>query len=111
MTNVYSAVQRIRRDRAEISLVIDLGVGPVAFPNLYGAFLRPGDQHRPSLKLLDQIRVKITSDNVVYCQGLAEALPFRDRQSVRDARQTCRPQHRPDTRVDCSPASRKFHKP
>ena len=49
-----------------------LGVGPVAFPKLYGgAFLRPGDQHRPSLKLPDQIRLKITSDNVVYCQGLA----------------------------------------
>jgi len=32
----------------------------------------------PSLKMLDQARRKPTIGNVVYCQGLAEALPSRD---------------------------------
>jgi ubiquinone/menaquinone biosynthesis C-methylase UbiE len=33
----------------------------------------------PSLKMLDQARRKATNRKVVYCQGLAEALPLRDR--------------------------------
>jgi ubiquinone/menaquinone biosynthesis C-methylase UbiE len=32
----------------------------------------------PSLKMLDQARRKPAIGNVIYCQGLAEAVPFRD---------------------------------
>jgi ubiquinone/menaquinone biosynthesis C-methylase UbiE len=66
-------------DRAEISLVIDLGCGTGRFSELLAAHF--GVQVigiDPSLKMLDQARRKLTSDNVIYCQGLAEALPFRD---------------------------------
>src|SRR5215472_10332728 len=64
-------------DRAEMSLVIDLGCGTGRFSELLAAHF--GVQVigiDPSLKMLDQARRKLTSDNVVYCQGLAEALPF-----------------------------------
>jgi len=66
-------------DRAEMSLVIDLGCGTGRFSELLAAHF--GVQVigiDPSLKMLNQARRKLTSDNVVYCQGLAEALPFRD---------------------------------
>jgi ubiquinone/menaquinone biosynthesis C-methylase UbiE len=64
---------------AEMSLVIDLGCGTGRFSELLAAHF--GVQVigiDPSLKMLNQARRKLTSDNVVYCQGLAEALPFRD---------------------------------
>jgi ubiquinone/menaquinone biosynthesis C-methylase UbiE len=32
-----------------------------------------------SQKMLEQASHKATIENLVYCQGLAEALPFRDR--------------------------------
>src|SRR5215813_1955442 len=67
-------------DRVEISLVIDLGCGTGRFSELLAAHF--GVQVigiDPSQKMLDQARRKLTSDNVVYCQGLAEVLPFRDR--------------------------------
>jgi ubiquinone/menaquinone biosynthesis C-methylase UbiE len=66
-------------DRAEISLVIDLGCGTGRFSELLAAHF--GVQVigiDPSLKMLDQARRKPAIGNVAYCQGLAEALPFRD---------------------------------
>jgi ubiquinone/menaquinone biosynthesis C-methylase UbiE len=66
-------------DRAEMSLVIDLGCGTGRFSELLAAHF--GVQVigiDPSLKMLDQARRKPTIRNVVYCQGLAEAVPFRD---------------------------------
>ena len=66
-------------DRAEISLVIDLGCGTGRFSELLAAHF--GVQVigiDPSLKMLDQARRKSAIGHVVYCQGLAEALPFRD---------------------------------
>ena len=65
-------------DRASISLVIDLGCGTGRFTELLAAHF--GVQVvgiDPSLKMLDQAHLKLTSGNVAYCQGLAEALPFR----------------------------------
>src|SRR5215510_1308022 len=65
-------------DRAEMSLVIDLGCGTGRFSELLAAHF--GVQVigiDPSLKMLDQARRKPAID-VVYCQGLAEALPFRE---------------------------------
>src|SRR5580693_9764262 len=66
-------------DRASVSLVIDLGCGTGRFSELLAAHF--GVQVigiDPSLKMLDQARRKPTIRNVVYCQGLAEAVPFRD---------------------------------
>jgi ubiquinone/menaquinone biosynthesis C-methylase UbiE len=66
-------------DRAEISLIIDLGCGTGRFSELLAAHF--GVQVigiDPSLKMLDQARGKPAIGNVVYCQGLAEAVPFRD---------------------------------
>jgi len=66
-------------DQAEISLVIDLGCGTGRFSELLAAHF--GVQVigiDPSLKMLDQARRKPAIGNVVYCQGLAEALPFSD---------------------------------
>jgi ubiquinone/menaquinone biosynthesis C-methylase UbiE len=66
-------------DQAEISLVIDLGCGTGRFSELLAAHF--GVQVigiDPSLKMLDQARRKPAIGNVVYCQGLAEAVPFRD---------------------------------
>jgi ubiquinone/menaquinone biosynthesis C-methylase UbiE len=66
-------------DRAATPLVIDLGCGTGRFSELlaahYGVQVIGID---PSLKMLDQARRKPTIGNVVYCQGSAEALPFRD---------------------------------
>jgi ubiquinone/menaquinone biosynthesis C-methylase UbiE len=66
-------------DRARISLVIDLGCGTGRFSELLAAHF--GVQVigiDPSLKMLGQARRKPAIGNVVYCQGLAEALPLRD---------------------------------
>jgi ubiquinone/menaquinone biosynthesis C-methylase UbiE len=66
-------------DRDEISLVIDLGCGTGRFSELLAAHF--GVQVigiDPSLRMLDQARRKPAIGNVVYCQGLAEAVPFRD---------------------------------
>src|SRR3984893_15965097 len=64
-------------DRARISLIIDLGCGTGRFSELLAAHF--GVQVigiDPSLKMLDQARRKQpTIRNVVYCQGLAEAVP------------------------------------
>jgi ubiquinone/menaquinone biosynthesis C-methylase UbiE len=66
-------------DRAGVSLIIDLGCGTGRFSELlaahFGVRVIGVD---PSLKMLDHARRKLTSENVVYCQGLAEALPIRD---------------------------------
>jgi ubiquinone/menaquinone biosynthesis C-methylase UbiE len=66
-------------DRAAMPLVIDLGCGTGRFSELlathFGVQVIGID---PSLKMLDQARRKPTIGNVVYCQGSAEALPFRD---------------------------------
>ena len=66
-------------DRAKISLVIDLGCGTGRFSELlavhFGVQVIGID---PSLKMLDQARRKPAIGDVVYCQGLAEALPFTD---------------------------------
>ena len=61
------------------SLVIDVGCGTGRFSELLAAQF--GVQVigiDPSLKMLDQAYRKPTIGNVVYCQGLAEAVPFRD---------------------------------
>jgi ubiquinone/menaquinone biosynthesis C-methylase UbiE len=66
-------------DRAEMSLVIDLGCGTGCFFEILATHL--GVQVigiDPSLKMLDQASRKPTIGNLVYCQGLAEALPLRD---------------------------------
>ena len=66
-------------DRAAISRVIDVGCGTGRFSELLaGHFSAQVIGIDPSQKMLDQARRKLTSDNVVYCQGLAEVLPFRD---------------------------------
>src|SRR5215471_20119493 len=66
-------------DRAAISPVIDVGCGTGRFSELLaGHFSAQVIGIDPSQKMLDQARRKLTSDNVVYCQGLAEVLPFRD---------------------------------
>jgi SAM-dependent methyltransferase len=66
-------------DRADMSLVIDLGCGTGRFSELlaahFGVRVIGID---PSLKMLDQACRKPAIGNVAYCQGLAEALPFRD---------------------------------
>jgi len=66
-------------DRAAVSLIIDLGCGTGRFLELlaahFGVRVMGID---PSLKMLDHARRKLTSENVVYCQGLTEAIPFRD---------------------------------
>jgi SAM-dependent methyltransferase len=66
-------------DRAEMSLVIDLGCGTGRFSELLAAHfgVRVIGIDR-SLKMLDQARRKHAVGNVAYCQGAAEALPFRD---------------------------------
>ena len=52
---------------------------PGAFPNYwrrhFGVKVIGID---PSLKMLGQARRKPTKEDFVYCQGLAEAVPFRD---------------------------------
>jgi ubiquinone/menaquinone biosynthesis C-methylase UbiE len=66
-------------DRARISLIIDLGCGTGRFSELLTAHF--GVQVvgiDPSLKMLDQARRKPMVGSVVYCQELAEAVPFRD---------------------------------
>src|ERR1700746_1420117 len=66
-------------DRAEMSLVIDLGCGTGRFSELLAAHF--GVQVigiDPSLKMLDHARHKPTMGRLVYCQGLAEALPLPD---------------------------------
>jgi len=66
-------------DRAAVSLIIDLGCGTGRFSELLaGHFAAQVIGIDASLKMLDQARRKLTSDNVAYCQGLAEALPFGD---------------------------------
>jgi ubiquinone/menaquinone biosynthesis C-methylase UbiE len=67
-------------DRAKISLVIDLGCGTGRFSELLAAHF--GVQVigiDPSLKMLEQARRKPAIGKAVYCQGAAEAVPFRDR--------------------------------
>jgi SAM-dependent methyltransferase len=65
--------------RAEMSRVIDVGCGTGRFSELlaghFGVRVIGID---PSLKMLDQARRKPAIGNVAYCQGAAEALPFRD---------------------------------
>jgi ubiquinone/menaquinone biosynthesis C-methylase UbiE len=66
-------------DRAEMSLVIDLGCGTGRFSELLAAHF--GVQVigiDPSLKMVDQARRKPKIGSVVYGQGLAEAIPLRD---------------------------------
>jgi len=66
-------------DRAEMSLVIDLGCGTGRFSEILAAHF--GVQVigiDPSLKMLDQARRKPTIGNLLYWQGSAEALPLRD---------------------------------
>jgi ubiquinone/menaquinone biosynthesis C-methylase UbiE len=66
-------------DRAEVSLIIDLGCGTGRFSELLATHFRVQVTGiDPSLKMLDQARRKPAIGNVVYCQGLAEAVPFRD---------------------------------
>jgi ubiquinone/menaquinone biosynthesis C-methylase UbiE len=65
-------------DRAEISLVIDLGCGTGRFSELLAAHvgvLVIGID--PSQKMLEHACCEPTSENVVYCQGSAEVLPLR----------------------------------
>jgi ubiquinone/menaquinone biosynthesis C-methylase UbiE len=66
--------------RAEMSLIIDLGCGTGRFSELlaghFGVQVMGID---PSLKMLEQARGKPAIGKVVYCQGAAEAVPFRDR--------------------------------
>jgi ubiquinone/menaquinone biosynthesis C-methylase UbiE len=54
-------------------------VVPGAFPNcwrrIFGVRVIGID---PSLKMLDQAGRKPSIGNVIYCQGMAEAVPFRD---------------------------------
>jgi ubiquinone/menaquinone biosynthesis C-methylase UbiE len=70
----------IHVDRAEISLVIDLGCGTGRFSELLaGHFSAHVIGIDPSLKMLEQARRKPAIGKVVYCQGAAEAVPFRDR--------------------------------
>jgi ubiquinone/menaquinone biosynthesis C-methylase UbiE len=66
-------------NRAEISLVIGLGCGTGRISELLAAHFGVqviGIDLSP--KMLDQARRKPAIENVVYCQGLAEAIPFRD---------------------------------
>lgn len=66
-------------DQAEMSLVIDLGCGTGRFSEILAAHF--GIQVigiDPSLKMLKEARRKPTIGDVVYWQGLAEALPLRD---------------------------------
>jgi ubiquinone/menaquinone biosynthesis C-methylase UbiE len=66
-------------DRAEMSLVIDLGCGTGRFSELLAAhFAVQVIGIDPSMKMLDQARRKPAIGTVVYCQGLAEALPICD---------------------------------
>jgi ubiquinone/menaquinone biosynthesis C-methylase UbiE len=65
--------------RAAVSLVIDVGCGTGRFSELLaGHFSAQVIGIDPSLKMLDQARCKPAIGNVVYCQGLAEAVPLRD---------------------------------
>jgi len=65
--------------RAAVSLVVDVGCGTGRFSELLaGHFSAQVIGIDPSLKMLDQARRKPAIGNVVYCQGLAEAVPFRD---------------------------------
>jgi ubiquinone/menaquinone biosynthesis C-methylase UbiE len=62
-----------------VSLIIDLGCGTGRFSELLaGHFSAQVIGIDPSLKMLDQARRNPAIGNVVYCQGLVEALPFRD---------------------------------
>jgi ubiquinone/menaquinone biosynthesis C-methylase UbiE len=64
---------------AEISLVIDVGCGTGRFSELLaGHFSAQVIGIDPSLKMLDQARRNPAIGSVVYCQGLAEAIPVRD---------------------------------
>jgi len=66
-------------DRAEISLVIDVGCGTGRFSELLAAhFGVPVIGIDPSLRMVDQARRKPRIGKVVYSQGSAEALPLRD---------------------------------
>jgi ubiquinone/menaquinone biosynthesis C-methylase UbiE len=66
-------------DRAEVSLIIDLGCGTGRFSELLaGHFSAQVIGMDPSLKMLDQARGKRTIGNAAYCQGYGEALPLRD---------------------------------
>jgi len=66
-------------DRAEISLVIDVGCGTGRFSELLAAhFGVPVIGIDPSLRMVDQARRKPRIGRVVYSQGSAEALPLRD---------------------------------
>ena len=69
----------VQIDRAEMSLVIDLGCSTGRFSELLAAHF--GVQViaiDPSQKMVDQARRKPATGNVVYRQGLAEALPLPD---------------------------------
>src|SRR5215469_389358 len=66
-------------DRAAMSLIADLGCGTGRFSELLAGHFSAqviGVDH--SLKMLNQACRKPAIGNVVYCEGLAEALPFRD---------------------------------
>jgi ubiquinone/menaquinone biosynthesis C-methylase UbiE len=66
-------------ERAEMSLVIDLGCGTGRFSELLAAHF--GVQVigiDPSQTMLDQARRKPTTANVIYRKGSAEALPLPD---------------------------------
>ena len=69
----------IHVDRADMSLVIDLGCGTGRFSELlathFGVQVIGID---PSQTMLDQARRKPTTANVIYRQGSAEALPLPD---------------------------------
>jgi ubiquinone/menaquinone biosynthesis C-methylase UbiE len=64
--------------RAEMSLVIDMDCGTGRFSELAAHFGVKVIGIDPSLKMLGQARRKPTKEDFVYCQGLAEAVPFRD---------------------------------
>ena len=66
-------------DRTRISLVVDLGCGTGRFSELLAAHF--GVQVvgiDPYHKMLKQARHKATIENLVYCQGSAEALPLQE---------------------------------
>jgi ubiquinone/menaquinone biosynthesis C-methylase UbiE len=79
MRRLWQDLLSVHISRAEISLVIDVGCGTGRFSELLaGHFSAQVIGIDPSRKMLDQASRKLTSENVVYCQGLAEALPFCD---------------------------------
>src|SRR5215472_18118452 len=65
-------------DQAVVSLIIDLGCGTGRFSELLARrFSAQVIGIDPSMKMIDQARRKPAIGNVVYCQGLAEAVPLR----------------------------------